>query len=73
MKDDIASLAYPVFSYGVQLKEKLDRGLQPDLDQEQANLKALLLSDTEARRLTDFGGEGLAEPSVLGGAGRLLG
>jgi len=58
MKDEIANLVHPVLMYGVDLKERLDRGEDPNLESEQAQLKGLLLSESEARRHSDFGGEG---------------
>jgi type VI secretion system protein ImpK len=57
MKDEIATVVHPVFSYGLRLKDRLEQGEQPDIEVEQAALKGLLLSEPEARRLGDFGGE----------------
>ena len=65
MQDVIGNLVHPVVAYGLQLKERLERGEGPTFEIEQAALKGLLLSDIEARRWADFGGEGAA-----GGEGR---
>ncbi len=64
MKEEIANLVHPALVYGVDLKERLDRGEEPNLESEQAQLKGLLLSDSEARRWSDFGGEGEISHSV---------
>lgn len=69
MRDEIANLVHPVLSYGLELKQRLDAD-SPDLVQEQAALKALLLSDHEARRWAEYGGENAPESSMLGGAVR---
>jgi type VI secretion system protein ImpK len=63
MRQDIANLVYPVFTAAVDLKERLERGESPDLDAEQAALKRLLLSDSEARRWAEYGGD---EPEAGG-------
>jgi type VI secretion system protein ImpK len=69
MREDIANLVHPVLSYGLLLKERLAQGDIPSLDVEQAALKGLLLSESEARRWTTFGGDTRAE-SVPGEPGR---
>jgi type VI secretion system protein ImpK len=58
MQEAIANLVHPVFAYGLRLKERLERGETPTFEIEQAALKGLLLSDIEARRWADFGGDG---------------
>jgi type VI secretion system protein ImpK len=65
MRDEIANLVHPVLIYGVDLKDRLDRGEDPNLESEQAQLKGLLLSESEARRHHDFGGEGDAAHSMV--------
>lgn len=65
MQEAIANLVHPVFAYGLRLKERLGRGEAPTFEIEQAALKGLLLSDIEARRWADFGGD-----SEAGGEGR---
>jgi type VI secretion system protein ImpK len=57
MRQEIANLVYPIISFAVRLKERLDRGEAPDFASEQATLKRLLLSDAEARQWADFGGD----------------
>jgi type VI secretion system protein ImpK len=42
MRESIASLVFPVILHGLRLRERLERGEQPDLDNEQAALKGLL-------------------------------
>jgi type VI secretion system protein ImpK len=58
MQESIAQLVHPVFAYGLRLKESLARGEEPAFEIEQAALKGLLLSEIEARRWADFGGDG---------------
>ncbi len=58
MRAEIAEIVHKVLNYGLQLKERLERGETPDLRMEQSALKGLLLSDMEARRWgADFGGD----------------
>jgi type VI secretion system protein ImpK len=59
MKEEIANLVHPVFKYGLELKERLARSDGADLDMltEQSKLKGLLLTDLEARRFAEFGGD----------------
>jgi type VI secretion system protein ImpK len=64
MQEQIANLVYPVISYALRLKDRLERREEPDLDTEQASLKGLLLTDMEARRLVDFGGEASDNRSI---------
>ena len=59
MEQELAELVQPVVAFGLRLKERLRRGESLILETEQAVLKGLLLSDVEARRLVDFGGERL--------------
>jgi len=73
MRDEIANLVHPVLVYGVELKDRLDRGEELNLESEQAQLKGLLLSDSEARRHTDFGGEGDAAHSMVSVVGATRG
>jgi type VI secretion system protein ImpK len=56
MRKEIAELVHPVILCGLRLKERLERGETPDLDAEQATLKDLLLTEYEARRWIDYGG-----------------
>lgn len=61
MKEEIANLVHPVFNYVLRLRERLERGETPDLDTEQAKLKGLLLTEVEARRWADYGGDSEGE------------
>lgn len=63
MQEEIANLVYPIFMHGLHLKQRLDRGDALLLDDEQAKLKGLLLTETEARRWPDFGGTAEPQPS----------
>ena len=58
MQEALANLVHPVLAYGLRLKKRLGRGEAPTFEIEQAALKGLLLSDIEARRGADFGGDG---------------
>jgi type VI secretion system protein ImpK len=64
MRDEIANLVYPVLDYGMGLKDRLERGLAPDLELEQMELKRLLGSEGDARRLSDYGGDSMVAHSV---------
>ena len=57
MQDSIGSLVHPVLGYGLELRERLERGESPTIEIEQAALKGLLLGEVEARRWTAYGGE----------------
>ena len=57
MRRQLAELVQPVIEFGLKLKERLESGQPLVLETEQAILKGMLLSATEARRLIDFGGE----------------
>lgn len=56
MRPEIARVVYPVLNYGLKLKERRERGEEPDLEAEQAVLKGLLNAD-EGRQLADYWGE----------------
>lgn len=77
MQQELADLVMPVIEYGLQLRERLAAGEDLSLAGEQAVLKGLLLSDAEARRWLDFGGEAAAETasgdSTAAGSQRFLG
>jgi type VI secretion system protein ImpK len=57
MQEEIANLVHPIFSYGLKLRDRLEAGESPRIDVEQAALRSLLLTDLEAQRWSDFGGE----------------
>ena len=58
MQDHIADLVHPVFRHGLQLKEQLEQGKSPSFELEQATLKGMLLTELEAQRYREFGGDG---------------
>jgi type VI secretion system protein ImpK len=58
MREEIADLVYPVVSYGLDLKARLERGERPDFAAEQAELRNRLKNENEARRWPEYGGDG---------------
>ena len=50
MQAEIANVVHPVLAYGLRLKRMAEDKEPFDLDQEQAAVKKLLLTDPEARR-----------------------
>jgi type VI secretion system protein ImpK len=66
MRAEIANVVHPILASGLRLKQMADRREPFDLDREQAALKKLLLSDPEARRWAEYGGEGAGQDSLLG-------
>jgi type VI secretion system protein ImpK len=69
MREELANVVYPVFSYGLRLKERLDRGDELNLEEEQAGLRKLLKGQSEAMRWPEFGGQGVMDEADLGRAG----
>ena len=70
MRDEIASLVYPVLLHGIQLRRRLTGGAALDLGTEQAAIKGLLRSESESRRVTDFGADvDMASMASMGGGG----
>jgi type VI secretion system protein ImpK len=57
MKEEIAKLVDPVISYGLQLRARVMNGEDLDLYTEQQVIKGKLLSEMEASRNVDFGGD----------------
>jgi type IV/VI secretion system ImpK/VasF family protein len=71
MQPDVANVVHPVLAYGLRLKQLADDRESFDIDPEQAALKKLLLSDAEAQRWAEYGGEsdtarGLQRSGVAG-------
>jgi type VI secretion system protein ImpK len=64
MRKEIADLVYPVFTYALRVKTQLARGESLALQKEQAALKGLLKSDSEARRWGDYSGEQSTSASI---------
>jgi type VI secretion system protein ImpK len=58
MNQDMSRLTYPVFLQALELRDRLDRGESPDIENEQGRLLSLLQNEAEARRLLDYGGDG---------------
>jgi type VI secretion system protein ImpK len=57
MREQLGRIVYPILSYGLALKQRLELGEQPALEMEQAQLKRLLLTDNEALHTAEFGGD----------------
>jgi type VI secretion system protein ImpK len=57
MQDELANVVYGILNQGLRVKQRLENGEPLDLDAEQSALRGLLLTDLEARRWVDFGGE----------------
>jgi len=70
MQDEMANLVFPVFTYGLQIKDLLDQGRDMSIEEVQSNIKGMLLSETEARRWVDYGGDADAV-TATGGYGAL--
>jgi type VI secretion system protein ImpK len=58
MTPQLSELVYPVISYALDLKDRLEHGEEPDLDAEQRHLIERLRADGELRRLIDYNGDG---------------
>jgi len=67
MQEDIANLVHPVLSQGLALRDRLEAGAALNFDVEQAALKGMLLTELEAKRWVDFGGDVSREPARQGG------
>src|SRR4051812_6352785 len=57
MQEELSNLVHSVFRHGVLLRERLIRGEACELEVEQAALRQLLLSEVEAKRWPEFGGD----------------
>jgi len=60
MQEKIARQVHQVLGYGLDLKERLERGERPHFEAEQTKLKGLLLGDSELRYVAEFAGESAA-------------
>lgn len=58
MTPQFSNLVYPVLTYALDLKDRLDRGESADLETEQRELLNRLTSEIEGRRQADFAGDG---------------
>ena len=61
MQDKIARQVHQVFGYGLELKERLERGDRPHFEAEQTKLRGLLLGDSELRYIAEYAGEGAGQ------------
>ena len=57
MQEDLGNLVYPLVARALEVKDRLAKGDALHLDAEQGALRGLLLTELEARRWADFGGE----------------
>ena len=71
MKPELAKQFHQVVGYGLDLKERLERGERPPLDHELTQLRSLLWGGSELRNDPDFAGEagGGSDIRVTGGRG----
>jgi type VI secretion system protein ImpK len=56
MRPEVLKIVYPILNYGLRLKERRERGEEPDLETEQTTLKGLLNAD-EGRRFPEYWGD----------------
>lgn len=66
MREEIANIVHPVLAHGLGLRDRLLRGEEPAFEEEQATLLGLLLSDRDARRWPEYGGDEVGESPFLG-------
>ncbi|MBI3823703.1 MAG: DotU family type IV/VI secretion system protein [Planctomycetes bacterium] len=71
MQDDLTDLVHSILQHGIQLKKRLMRGEPLVLENEQAILKRMLLTEADAQRWSDYGGEPFAAQAAP--ASRFLG
>lgn len=60
MREEMATVVFPVFNHGIALKERLENGEDPDFAFEQSVIKQLLGAVYEASRNKDYGSESSA-------------
>ena len=58
MTPQFSNLVYPVITYALDLKDRLDRGDSADLETEQRELLNRLTSEAEGRRQNEYAGDG---------------
>jgi type VI secretion system protein ImpK len=75
MQEELTNLVHAILRHGIELKTRLLRGEPLILENEQAILKRMLLTDVEARRLPEYGGDVRldARGDPISGAGQFLG
>jgi type VI secretion system protein ImpK len=59
MTKTLRNIIQPVIMAALDLKDRVDRGEPVNMENEQARLRALLQSDIEAKRLVEYGGDGM--------------
>src|SRR5437868_8278778 len=64
MQDKIARQVHQVLGYGLELKERLERGERPHFEAEQTKLRGLLLGDSELRYVAEYAGEGASQTAA---------
>ncbi len=64
MHEEIVTIAYQVFTYGIRLKQELFAADKPDFAMAQRELKGLLQSADKVQQLADFSGDRLAQESL---------
>ena len=57
MREENANVVYPVLLRALEIVKRLSRGETLSFEVEQASLRTMLLSELEARRLPEFGGD----------------
>ncbi len=57
MREDNATVVYPVLLRALEIVKRLGRGETLSFEVEQAGLRTMLLNELEARRLPEFGGD----------------
>lgn len=71
MKPELAKQFHQVVGYGLDLKERLERGERPPLDHELTQLRSLLWGGSELRNDAEYAGDagGASELRTTGGRG----
>lgn len=64
MREEIANLVCPVLTYGLEVRERLTKGEELNIDEVQARLRDLLQTEVAARQYLEFGGEMASTTSV---------
>ena len=70
MQEELTQLVHSILQHGIQLKKRVMSGERLILENEQALLKKMLLSETDARRWPDYGGDATGSQGRLDPVGR---
>ena len=62
MREAIVNLVYPVLMQGLRLRERIDSGVQPDIEQEQSTLKGMLGIGSQVQWAAAAGGVAVRAP-----------